>query len=69
MIILRDHSSQTVILQRKRVLEDVAAVLDIIPSFLVDRTGHLVRFDASVSGGRYGSGFDRGVLHFVVFEY
>jgi hypothetical protein len=75
VIVLSDRRSQIILLERREraVLEDVAAILDIIPSFLVDRTGRLVRldcrFDTNVSGRRYGSGFDRGASHFVVFEY
>lgn len=74
MIVLSDHRSQIILLKRERaVLENVAAVFDIIPSFLVDRTGRLIRldrrFDININGGRYGSGFDRGAIHFVDFEY
>jgi hypothetical protein len=73
MIVLSNRRSQTVVLQRKRVLEDVAVILHIIPSSLVDRTGRLVqvgyRFDASVSRGTYSSSFDRGAVHVSVFEY
>jgi hypothetical protein len=74
VIALSDHRSQIIPLKRERaVLGDVAAIFDIIPSFLVDRTGRLVRldrrFDNNISRGRYGSGFDRGAIHFVVFEY
>jgi hypothetical protein len=73
VIVLSDRRSQIVLLERReRVLEDVAAILDIIPSFLVDRTARLVRldcrFDANVSGSRYGSRFDSGAIHPVVFE-
>jgi hypothetical protein len=74
VIVLSDCRSQTILLKRReRVLEDVVAILDIIPSFLVDRTVRLVRldcrFDANVSGGRYSSGFNRGAIYFVVLEY
>jgi hypothetical protein len=74
MIVLSDRRSQIILLKgRERVLEDVAAILDIIPGFLVNRTARLVRlgcrFGAIVSGARYGSGFDRGAICFVVVEY
>jgi hypothetical protein len=74
VIVLSDHRSQIILLKReKAVLGDVAAIFDIIPSFLVDRAARLVRldcrFDTNTSGGRYGSGFDRGSIYFVVFEY
>jgi hypothetical protein len=75
VIVLSDRRSQIIVLERREraVLEDVAAILDIIPCFLVDMTGRLVRldcrFDPNVSKGRYGSGFDSGAIHFLVFEY
>jgi hypothetical protein len=45
VIVLSDRRSQIILLERREraVLEVVAAILDIIPSFLVDRTGRLVR--------------------------
>jgi hypothetical protein len=75
MIVLSDRRSQVILLERREwaVLKDVAAILDIIPSFLVDMTGRLVqldsRFDTNVSQGRHGSGFDRGGINFVIDEY
>lgn len=72
---MSDRRSHIILPERgkRAVLEDVAAILDIIPSFLVDRTAQLVRldcrFDTNISGGRYGRGFERLTIHIVVFEY
>jgi hypothetical protein len=73
MIVLSDCRSQVILLERREwaVLEDVAAILDIIPCFL--STGRFAqldrRLDASIDRDRYGSGFDGGEIHFVIFEY
>ena len=70
-----DCRSQIILPKRKKraVLEDVAAILDIIPSFLVDRTARLVwldsRFDTNISRCRYGRAFERLAIHSMVFKY
>ena len=72
MIVLSDGRSHVTLLERwYAVLEDIASMLDIIPCFL--RTRLFIRLDRrldnSIDRDRYGSGFDGGEIHFVIFEY
>jgi hypothetical protein len=73
VIILSGRRSQVIRLERREwaVLEDVPAILDIIPCFL--RTSRFIRldrrFNASIDRDRHGGGFDRGELHSVIFQY
>lgn len=59
--------------QRKwAVLDNVAAIIDIVPCFLAKKIGRLTQLSGGlnirVDRGRHGSGYNKGGIRLVVFK-